>query len=631
MRWMLLFAAVLLAVPAQAARNTCGDGRARAGELCDGNDFRGATCADYGFSQGSLACDSACDIDLSGCYDLPTAICGDGIVEGAEECDGGSDLACPGVCSAHCACPEMPPGDLQVAVLDVGQGDGIVVVSPDGFVLVVDAGTESSAYAIEAFLVAEGITGVDYTLVSHFDADHVGGMDAVLGYHPEVAACFDHGGARSTLEYDEYDVAAGDRRFAVAPGDLLDLGPSLQVEVLHASQDASSENLNSVVVRLQYDDVAMLLGGDCEGPCESLFDPGPTQLYKVHHHGADDSSSTLLLDRMDPWTALISAGEGNSFGHPAAGTLDRLADAQASVYRTDLSGDLVVWSDGLSYTVNGEPVCSAGDVRTCGEYTVGACQLGQRDCFAGMWGECVGAIDPVTEVCDNGVDDDCDGAVDGADGDCAPATTGVVIGQVGYDTVGTDSVEEFVDLYNAGSADAALDGWSLVDNLGSWTLPTGLSIPAGGWLSIARDQAGYSALYGEVPDIDGLTLSLGNSGDVLSLRDAGGAEVDRVAWEGFEAGWSIGASTGDSIERVDPNVDSDSSADWAVTSPADPYGLPGPVGPTCGDGVCDPGEDCGSCSDCAGRTGGKPANRYCCGDGTAQGPEGDGSVCDGNY
>ena len=102
-----------------------------------------------------------------------------------------------------------------------------------------------------------------------------------------------------------------------------------------------------------------------------------------------------------------------------------------------------------------------------------------------------------------------------------------------------------------------------------------------------------------------------------------------MAWEGGLVGWTLAAPTGDSIARADPDVDTDTPADWVVLSPADPLG--GVIG-LCGDGTCGAGEDCLSCpGDCAGQTGGKPASRYCCGDGTPQPAEGDGAACDGHY
>lgn len=601
---------VALLATALAGKPVCGDGVVKGGESCDGSDLDGGTCESLGYDSGALACAADCSYDTSGCTTATAAVCGDDVVEDYEECDGSSDSACPGSCSAHCACPSMAAGDLEIHMIDVGQGDSLLVVSPDGFTMLIDAGTDSHDATVEAYLGAVGVSELDYTLVTHMDADHVGGMDGVLANHPEVTTCFDHGGTYTTTQYDQYDAAADTRRTALSASDTIDLGASMSAEVLHANSGSSSENNHSVVLKLSYVDNTALLGGDCESACEASFDPGPIDIYKVHHHGSSSSTTEALVELMDPYTALISVGASNSYGHPTQQTLDRLAGAD--VYRTDLDGDLEVLVDGTAYTVNGEAVCTSAETRSCGETDVGECAYGAQSCSSGMWdATCTGEVTAVTEVCDNSLDDDCDGATDGADADCTTSSPHVVISQVAYDTPGTDSVEEFVDLYNQGTSDQALDGWSLGDGAGSWSFPTGTTISAGASLSVARDAAGFEALHGLTPDVEGMTLSLANSGDALSLYDSTSAEVDHLAWESYETGWAISASTGDSLERSDPTTDTDSSADWTTTSPATPRGG---QASDCGNGVCDPGEDCTSCDDCDGVQSGKPANRWCCGD-----------------
>ena len=123
----------------------------------------------------------------------------------------------------------------------------------------------------------------------------------------------------------------------------------MTVEVLHGHERADNENLNSLVLKLTYGDTTVLLGGDCEtSGCESDFDPGPIDVYKVHHHGSSDSSGSQLLEQMEPALALIPVGQGNSYGHPDQGTLRRLEDAGAEILRTDQDGDVRVWSDGAA-------------------------------------------------------------------------------------------------------------------------------------------------------------------------------------------------------------------------------------------------------------------------------------------
>lgn len=622
---VFLFAA-LSASTALAAKPICGDGKARGSEDCDGADLSGTTCQSLGFDGGTLACDAGCAFDTSGCTSAPVVACGDGVLGGHEECDGGSDAACPGLCSNDCACPAVGPGGLEVHFIDVGQGDAILIVSPEGFAMLVDSGEEFHAATILDYMSAAGITSLDYTLVSHMHADHIGAMDLILNAFPEVVRSFDSGATFATSEYDEYDAAAGARRETVTASRILDLGPSIQVEVLHAYTGSANENDNSVVVVVRHGGLTFLFGGDCEEACESELDPGHVDVYKVHHHGSDTSSTTPFLARIDPYTGVIGVGAGNAYGHPTASALSRLAAQQTAVYRTDLEGDVVVLSDGATYTVNGDPVCLATQQRACGVSDVGICQLGAQDCIAGMWGSCQGATFPTPEDCSNGLDDNCDGLTDGADPQCASGAASLVISQVAYDTPGTDSLEEFVDLYNPTAAAVSLDGWSLTDNASTWSFPSGLSLASGAYFSVARDAAGFRTLHGLDPDAAGMTLGLGNSGDFVSLADAAG-EVDRVAWEGYEPGWDVGAGTSDSIERLDPTADSNTAIDWSVTAPAAPRGGTTPNN-ACGNAVCDADEDCSSCpQDCPGVTNGKPSSRYCCGNGVCEAVGEDAGTC----
>ncbi len=546
---------------------------------------------------------------------VATVGCGNGTVEASEECDGASDSACPGQCSAQCACPGGPPrANLEFHAMDIGQGDGLLVLSPDGFVMMIDSGVDSSSSKVSSYLASLGITDIDYTVVSHMHADHLGATDKVLQQFPDVVACFDNGRTAGTVQYQEYDSAAGSRRVTVGPGDTIDMGPSIQVDVLHGDAGASNENDNSVVLRITHGSNTILSGGDCEEGCESEFDPGPIDVYKAHHHGSRTGSSDLLLSRMQATTALISAGTGNTYGHPHQEVLAALSNYGITVHRTDLEGDLVVQSDGVAHVVNGQLSCTNGSTRSCGQSDVGACQLGTQTCTGGSWGVCSGEVGPTTEDCGNGLDDDCDGQTDGADCDCGGCVSHLMIAQVAYDTPGTDSVEEFVDLYNPNGASVDLGGWSLADNAGSWTFPGGTTIAAGSYLTVARDTSGFAALHGFDPDVSGMSIALNNGGDKLDLRDDTGATVDHVAWESFEAGWTITAPIGDSIERVDLSSDSDTAADWGVTSPASPRG--GPT--TCSaDADCDNGIYCDGVETCHPTQGCQPGTPVSCDDGIA--------------
>ena len=340
-----------------------GDDDDTTGEDLDGDGYTedGGDCddADPGVHPGAHEdCDGQdndCDGDADeGC----DGTCGDGVSsDGGEECDGSDAAACPGLCSAHCACPTYAPGDLEVHLVDVWQGDAILVVSPDGFAMLVDSGKDTELSSLTSYLSSLGVTDLDYTLASHMHEDHIGGLDDILTAHPEVVASFDHGGYYDTWAYDSYVQAAGSCRASIHQGESLDLGPSMSVDVLHGYTGSDNDNLNSVVIRLTYGDIRFLLGGDCEAwGCETQFESGPIDVYKVHHHGSADSSSSDLLDAMNPRVALIPVGQGNSYGHPHYEVTGALTDMGAIIKRTDHDGDVVVRTDGTGLWVDGVEV-----------------------------------------------------------------------------------------------------------------------------------------------------------------------------------------------------------------------------------------------------------------------------------
>jgi PKD repeat protein len=154
----------------------------------------------------------------------------------------------------------------------------------------------------------------------------------------------------------------------------------------------------------------------------------------------------------------------------------------------------------------------------------------------------------------------------------------IVISEVFYDTPGTDSEEEWIELYNGTGSTVDLSGYTIIDNNGtgsSFTFPAGTSIAADSYLTLAQSSAGFTAIYGYEADVYGGMPFLNNGGDTILLEDATGTVIDAVAWEGgasagIPAGWGSTsdpvANTGETIVRSDVTTDSDSYTDWAVAT-----------------------------------------------------------------
>lgn len=149
--------------------------------------------------------------------------------------------------------------------------------------------------------------------------------------------------------------------------------------------------------------------------------------------------------------------------------------------------------------------------------------------------------------------------------DCQPTSSSkeLVITEVLYDAPNSDSQEEFVELFNPNCTDVDLSEYSLADNRGNYALSG--SIKAGSYFVVARNASGFQSLTGQTASLAGMTLSLGNSGDTVSLNK-GDSSVDMVAWENYVSGWSVKA-TNESIHR-NSEQDTDTTDDWGAGAPS---------------------------------------------------------------
>ncbi|MCF6136406.1 lamin tail domain-containing protein [Pseudalkalibacillus berkeleyi] len=143
----------------------------------------------------------------------------------------------------------------------------------------------------------------------------------------------------------------------------------------------------------------------------------------------------------------------------------------------------------------------------------------------------------------------------------------LLIQEVYYDAEGNDSVGEYLEIYNTSSQTLDISGYLLKDNYSTFALPSGTTIDPGQYLVVAKDTTGFRNLFGFDPDVSGMSLALGNSGDQVSLQNPSGSEIDFLAYENYVSGWNITANTGQAIYRSDVTTDTDSVNDWNVGVP----------------------------------------------------------------
>jgi competence protein ComEC len=262
----------------------------------------------------------------------------------------------------------LPDGRLTITMLDVGQGDAIVVRTPRGHTILIDSGgrlergpgTDGRSPAeivgervVLAYLKREGIRSVDLLVNTHPHGDHVGGfapivraltVDAIADSGQQYGGhAFGDGMREAALHHVPVRVARCGDRWATDDGVMLAVLSPCGALFADGKNDV---NENSVVSMLAYRDFRMLFMGDAGFAAEQrLLESGAdvhADVLKVGHHGSAYSSAAGFVAAVHPKSALISVGRHNLFGHPAATTIATLHSAGAMVYRTDLCGAISV-------------------------------------------------------------------------------------------------------------------------------------------------------------------------------------------------------------------------------------------------------------------------------------------------
>lgn len=258
-----------------------------------------------------------------------------------------------------------PDGQLHVVILDIGQGDAILIRTPNGRTVLIDGGPdpELTLRRLGANLPFHA-RRIDLLVLSHPHQDHVAGLVEVLDRF-RVGALLHAGIGFENAAYDRLLADAAEAGIPVRlarAGASLALDAATTVDVLYPSEaDASLPlpegdiNNGSVVLLLRHGRFSALLTGDAEAPVEAVLvnrGLGPVDLLKVGHHGSTSSTSSALLAAARPSVAVISSGEGNEYGHPAPETLAALGALPGlAVHRTDLAGDIEVAAGQTSYRV----------------------------------------------------------------------------------------------------------------------------------------------------------------------------------------------------------------------------------------------------------------------------------------
>ena len=260
----------------------------------------------------------------------------------------------------------LPPNSchsdfLCIIFLDVGQGDAIFIQSPSGKQLLIDAGRPDGSVLRELGKVMDWRDrALDFVLLTHPDADHIGGF-------PEVLARYEVAHVIRTENNSDTDIWRTTERAIIESeakihfarrGQRYQLGHEVYLEILFPDTDTSTfeSNKASIVAKLIYGNTSFMLTGDSPKSIEEYLvliegEHLKSDVLKVGHHGSRTSTSELFISHVQPKYAVISAGKDNSYGHPHLEVTDLLFNFEVNTLNTAESGRVVFWSDGTDVHV----------------------------------------------------------------------------------------------------------------------------------------------------------------------------------------------------------------------------------------------------------------------------------------
>ena len=247
--------------------------------------------------------------------------------------------------------------EMRVHFMNVGQGDSILIQSPNGKAMLIDGGVKGEGDNVVAYIREQGVSELDYVVATHPDADHIGGLIAVLN-SISIDNFIDSGKVHTSQTYEEMITLIGDKNISyIVPtiGQKIALDDEIDLTVLSADEGALDNNEASIVLKARYGDVSFLFTGDAGIEMEQQMmatQNVQATILKAGHHGSNTSSSPAFIEAVSPQATILSYGQDNKYGHPHFDVIESLQAVGSKIYGTAEEGHIVVTTDGKGYSVN---------------------------------------------------------------------------------------------------------------------------------------------------------------------------------------------------------------------------------------------------------------------------------------
>ncbi|HZX21440.1 MAG TPA: ComEC/Rec2 family competence protein [Clostridia bacterium] len=254
---------------------------------------------------------------------------------------------------------------LSIHMIDVGQGESILITTPNNKTILIDAGEASQGKKVKSYLLKHGIDKINLLIGTHPHTDHIGGLTEIINNF-EIEEIMMPQKLHTSTSFEKLLTAIESKRLTITPpcpNSIVEFDKDIKLHFLGPIKDYG-ENLNlwSIVFRLDYKNKSFLFTGDMEREAEmDLIDTYNknnliANVLNVGHHGSNSSTTQQFLDYVGPEVALISLGSNNPYNHPHEEVITRLEESDVFIYRTDLQQTVVIFSDGESIWSHQVPV-----------------------------------------------------------------------------------------------------------------------------------------------------------------------------------------------------------------------------------------------------------------------------------